>query len=75
MTDHPPGDEAKDKEQVVLEYDSKEPNAFPSSPSEKSEGRSGSNAHYAVDPMVERRLLWKFDCHLLPTLAVMYLFK
>ena len=66
--DRPPGDEAKDKEQIALERDPEEPNV---SPSETSEGRSGIN----IDPKVERRLLWKFDFYLLPMLAMMYLFR
>ena len=30
---------------------------------------------FVVDKAVERRLLWKFDVHILPMLAIMYLFK
>lgn len=28
-----------------------------------------------IDPAMERRMLWKFDLHVLPLLAMMYLFK
>jgi hypothetical protein len=31
--------------------------------------------NYVVDVKLERRLLWKFDFHILPMLAIMYLFK
>jgi hypothetical protein len=30
---------------------------------------------FVVDKTVERKLLWKFDLHILPMLAIMYLFK
>lgn len=30
---------------------------------------------YVVDKALEKRLLWKFDIHILPMLAIMYLFK
>jgi hypothetical protein len=30
---------------------------------------------YVVDKALERKILWKFDLHILPLLAVMYLFK
>ncbi len=30
---------------------------------------------YVVDRALEKRLLWKFDIHILPMLAMMYLFK
>lgn len=33
------------------------------------------SASVALDPEAERRLVWKFDLHILPTLAVMYLFN
>lgn len=38
------------------------------------EGRMMS-ASIALDPAAERRLVWKFDLHILPVLAVMYLFN
>jgi hypothetical protein len=38
------------------------------------DGRTMS-ASVAVDPAAERRLVWKFDLRILPTLAVMYLFN
>jgi hypothetical protein len=38
------------------------------------EGRVLS-ASIAVHPAAERRLVWKFDLRILPTLAVMYLFN
>ncbi|KAJ9608960.1 hypothetical protein H2200_006731 [Cladophialophora chaetospira] len=39
-----------------------------------SNGRTMS-ASVAIDPAAERRLVWKFDLRILPTLAVMYLFN
>jgi hypothetical protein len=33
------------------------------------------NATMSLDPVAERKLVWKFDLRLLPTLAVMYLFN
>lgn len=30
---------------------------------------------FVVDKTIERKLLWKFDLHILPLLAIMYLFK
>lgn len=33
------------------------------------------SASIAIDPAAERRLVWKFDLRILPTLAVMYLFN
>lgn len=30
---------------------------------------------FVVDKAIERKLLWKFDLHILPMLAIMYLFK
>ena len=33
------------------------------------------SASFAIDPAAERRLVWKFDLRILPTLAVMYLFN
>ena len=33
------------------------------------------SASVAIDPAAERRLVWKFDIRILPTLAVMYLFN
>src|SRR5579862_8326316 len=33
------------------------------------------SASYALDPAAERKLVWKFDLHILPVLAVMYLFN
>jgi MFS family permease len=38
------------------------------------DGRTMS-ASVAIDPAAERRLVWKFDLRILPTLAVMYLFN
>lgn len=32
-------------------------------------------ASVAIDPEAERRLVWKFDLRILPTLAIMYLFN
>jgi hypothetical protein len=31
------------------------------------------SASLAIDPVAEKKLLWKFDSRILPTLAVMYL--
>lgn len=33
------------------------------------------SASIAIDPAAERRLVWKFDLRILPTLAIMYLFN
>jgi MFS family permease len=33
------------------------------------------SASYALDPVAERKLVWKFDLRILPVLAVMYLFN
>ena len=33
------------------------------------------SASYALDPVAERKLVWKFDTRILPVLAVMYLFN
>ena len=33
------------------------------------------SASVAIDPAAEKRLVWKFDLRILPTLAVMYLFN
>jgi len=33
------------------------------------------SASFALDPAAERKLVWKFDLHILPVLAVMYLFN
>lgn len=33
------------------------------------------SASISIDPAAERRLVWKFDLRILPTLAVMYLFN
>ncbi|KIW77842.1 hypothetical protein Z517_07675 [Fonsecaea pedrosoi CBS 271.37] len=33
------------------------------------------SASVAIDPAAERRLVWKFDLRILPTLAIMYLFN
>lgn len=33
------------------------------------------SASIAIDPLAERRLVWKFDLRILPTLAIMYLFN
>lgn len=30
---------------------------------------------YVVDKQLEKKMLWKFDMHILPMLAIMYLFK
>jgi len=30
---------------------------------------------YSIDASAEKRLVWKFDLHILPLLAVMYLFN
>lgn len=30
---------------------------------------------YVVDKAMEKKMLWKFDLHILPMLAIMYLFK
>ncbi|OCT54062.1 putative transporter [Cladophialophora carrionii] len=38
------------------------------------DGRTMS-ASVAIDPAAERRLVWKFDLRILPTLAIMYLFN
>ena len=34
-----------------------------------------TSASVAIDPAAERRLVWKFDLRILPTLAIMYLFN
>lgn len=34
-----------------------------------------ASASFAIDPETERRLVWKFDLRILPTLAIMYLFN
>jgi hypothetical protein len=31
------------------------------------------NATMSLDPVAERKLVWKFDLRLMPTLAIMYL--
>lgn len=41
---------------------------------ENGEARTVS-ASVAIDPAAEKRLVWKFDLRILPTLAVMYLFN
>ena len=33
------------------------------------------SASVAIDPAAERKLVWKFDLHILPVLALMYLFN
>ena len=33
------------------------------------------NATMSLDPVAERKLVWKFDLRLMPTLAIMYLFN
>lgn len=38
-------------------------------------GEEHISASTALDPAAERRLLWKFDLRILPTLAVMYFFN
>lgn len=35
----------------------------------------GDGETYTIDRAAERRLVWKFDLHILPLLAVMYLFN
>ncbi|KAI1339426.1 major facilitator superfamily domain-containing protein [Xylariaceae sp. FL0016] len=40
-----------------------------------SEPAVGHDVVHDVDPVAERKLLWKFDLRILPTLAVMYLFN
>jgi MFS family permease len=35
----------------------------------------GMSASFSLDPVAERRLVWKFDLRILPVLAVMYLFN
>jgi len=40
-----------------------------------SEPPSASHDLSSIDPIAERRLVWKFDLRLLPVLAVMYLFN
>jgi hypothetical protein len=52
-------------------YDSKNPTE------EDIENGSGDMEYstFVVDKAVERKLLWKFDIHILPMLAIMYLFK
>ncbi len=39
------------------------------------DGPAVVSASVAIDPAAERRLVWKFDRRILPTLAVMYLFN
>jgi hypothetical protein len=41
----------------------------------ESDVEQGTNDVYVVDKKLERRLLWKFDIHILPMLTIMYLFK
>lgn len=41
---------------------------------EKAEGLTYS-AMRSIDPVAERRIVWKFDLRVLPLLAVMYLFN
>ena len=53
-------------------YDSKSPI------SDKDIENGSGDVHYStfvVDEVIERKLLWKFDLHILPMLAIMYLFK
>ena len=38
-------------------------------------GERKISASVAIDPAAEKRLVWKFDSRILPTLAVMYLFN
>lgn len=38
-------------------------------------GERKISASVAIDPAAEKRLVWKFDTRILPTLAVMYLFN
>lgn len=33
------------------------------------------SSDYVVDRALEKKMLWKFDVHILPMLAIMYLFK
>lgn len=40
-----------------------------------STARSTYNATMSLDPVAERKVVWKFDLRLLPTLAIMYLFN
>lgn len=40
-----------------------------------STGEEHLSASTALDPAAERRLVWKFDLRILPTLAIMYLFN
>lgn len=42
---------------------------------EKGTGEVVITTEYVVDPVLEKKLLWKFDRHILPLLAIMYLFK
>lgn len=63
-------------EKMTTEYpiDTKE---APGSESDVERGNDlvevGDN--YVVDRALEKKLLWKFDLHILPMLAIMYLFK
>jgi acetyl-CoA carboxylase beta subunit len=41
----------------------------------ESDVEQGTTDIYVVDKKLERQLLWKFDLHILPMLAIMYLFK
>jgi hypothetical protein len=63
-------------EKIDLEYplDSK---AVPGSESdiERVPGDVEDGTTFVVDRKLEKKLLWKFDLHILPMLAIMYLFK
>jgi len=41
----------------------------------ESDVEQGTANVYVVEKQLERKLLWKFDIHILPMLAIMYLFK
>lgn len=45
------------------------------SDAERGVGEIEVNSIFNVDRNLEKRLLWKFDIHILPMLAIMYLFK
>lgn len=42
---------------------------------QNASGEHRMSASMSIDPAAERRLVWKFDTRILPTLAIMYLFN
>jgi hypothetical protein len=58
----------------VQDYDMDSKDPMAQTDIEKGSGEVDYSA-FVVDKTVERNLLWKFDLHILPMLAIMYLFK